>query len=104
MIALRVELDRVPTGEHEGSTRFPLPLRRCSRVVIVDGLSQLIEGLSETAEGVVPGLMRPKQTGQGISAMGTVGFDNQVGQQSACVVRGEISDRLAVQGHSERSH
>ena len=64
-----------------------------------------VRGGASTFEAINPltGDVGPQQADQGIPPMSPIGLDGQIGQQRAGLVRGEVSDRFAVQGHSERS-
>jgi hypothetical protein len=63
MIALSVELDRVPTDEQEGAAVLLLCLNELSHITVADGLSQLIERLSQALASFLIGLIGPQQAG-----------------------------------------
>jgi hypothetical protein len=123
MIALGIELNSVTICEQEGAAALPFYVKgaaalpfyvkgagwpplwsegsRC--VTVVDGLSQVVERLAQAPASFLVGLIGPQQAGQGLSVMRPVSLDTEVGKQGPRVVRGEVGDRLAVQGHLERS-
>jgi hypothetical protein len=104
MIASRIELDRVTIDEQKRAASLSFCSRRRWRIGVVNGLSQVIELLPQASACFLSRTVGPQQASQGLSTMSTVGLDAQVGQQGLGLARGEVSDRLAVQGHSERAH
>jgi hypothetical protein len=60
VIALGVELDSVTTGQQKWTGVGRLSLRGFRRVAIVDGLSHVIEGLSQAPSRLLAGVMGPQ--------------------------------------------
>jgi hypothetical protein len=93
VVAGMVELDRPTANQQE----------RYGLILIADRLAEVGERLAEVLARSRFGLVRPQQSGQSISAVRIICFDDQVGEKRPRLVGGEVSDGFPAQGHPKRS-
>jgi hypothetical protein len=93
VVAVTVELDRPTVDQQE----------RYGLILVTDRLAEVGERLAEVLARSRFGLIRPQQSGQSISAVRIICFDDQVSEKRPRLVGGEVSDGFPAQGHPKGS-
>jgi hypothetical protein len=102
VVALGIELNRSPTHVEEGRRACTGFVGSVRSFAVPNRLAKLVEGLTQATARVLAGTARPQELSQGVSAVGAVGLDGQIGEEGLDLVGGEVGDRLSVHGCSTR--
>ena len=65
--------------------------------MVADGPAENAQGVAQAGPGRALRVLGPKESGQRLAAVGSVGVHDQVGQQGTYLVGGEAGDGFSIQ-------
>lgn len=92
-VGIRVKLHLIAFHQQE----------RAGCLAIAECLTEVGERLPEALAGAFLRLIRPKQGGEGLAAVGAIALDGEIGQQRAGSIGGELCHRSIVDRYLERA-